>query len=288
MNKRSIACYAALFLSSVICSAFSLINFSSGGKLFVSRQLQLSAGFGGRTTSIETNTLGKNAAATIDSSNCPCGSTKAHEDCCKPSLSALYASSPEELIRARYCAYASDNVDYIIATTSTKSSDYLAFIETPIAPQNGLKRWAKSIRSTMINEYFYTRHEIDAVDSSGESIVVTWRHLAIRKSDNVMYPIKETSFLEKIDGKYFYVKGEVIRPSPEESSSMTSTWPDLVGLVLKPIDDTSTIKTTAGGRRQQLGGGSAAMPMPQRDIPSGMKRAAAGGTSNTKKGTKKV
>ena len=61
------------------------------------------------------------------------------------------ANDPQMLIQARYSAYASENYDFIIQTTSPKSSDYQAFMETALAPEpkKALSRWRRSIKSTM-------------------------------------------------------------------------------------------------------------------------------------------
>jgi len=48
---------------------------------------------------------------------CPCGSAKDFEKCCQPYLSgAVNAPSPEALMRSRFCAFYSANVDYLIDT----------------------------------------------------------------------------------------------------------------------------------------------------------------------------
>ena len=64
---------------------------------------------------------------------------------------------------------------------------------------------------------------------------VTWRHLAVRHTDNVMFPIEEVSKLEKVEGnKWLYMSGEVRRPKTEVSAEMVEKWPGLVGMELKP------------------------------------------------------
>ena len=151
---------------------------------------------------------------------------------------SIAANEPELLIQARYSAYASRNYDFIIQTTSPKSSDYQAFMETAVAPdpKKALSRWKRSIKATMTDGYTYTRLEIDDVTKVDENHVdVTWRHLAIRQADNVMYPIEETSKLEKVDTRWMYVSGEVRRPKTEVSAEMVEKWPALVGLQLKPL-----------------------------------------------------
>ncbi len=49
--------------------------------------------------------------------NCPCGSTRAYEQCCGPIIAGdSPASTAEALMRARYSAYATESVDFILDT----------------------------------------------------------------------------------------------------------------------------------------------------------------------------
>lgn len=49
---------------------------------------------------------------------CLCGSGKNYEECCGRLISGdVKASTPEELMRSRYTAYAEKNIDYILKTT---------------------------------------------------------------------------------------------------------------------------------------------------------------------------
>lgn len=198
---------------------------------FVITKQSISAGFGKLPTKDE----GINVIADV-ASKCLCGSDIVYQDCCEP-YHDNKINDPESLIRSRYSAYASSNIDYIIATTSKLSLDYIAFVESPIAPLKALKRWSKSIKSNMIDEFRYVRMEIDSVSYFGdEEASVLWRHLAIRKADNVMYPIEEKSTIAKEKGIWSYVKGEVSRPSTEFSQAMMNDWPKIMGLELK-IDE---------------------------------------------------
>ncbi len=52
---------------------------------------------------------------------CPCCSGKNYEDCCKPVITgARKAATPEELMRARYSAYAKVEVDFIVNSTHSE------------------------------------------------------------------------------------------------------------------------------------------------------------------------
>jgi uncharacterized protein YchJ len=142
------------------------------------------AGFG-KSKPVTADTDSSNPKQALgDSDKCRCGSQVMYKDCCQKSHLSKEAHTPESLIQSRYSAYASDDTDFIIATTSTLSPDYASFIDTPIAPQNGMKRWAKSIRQTMIADYFFTRFEIESVVIEQNDATVVWHHLAIRRQDN--------------------------------------------------------------------------------------------------------
>lgn len=204
-------------------SGFHTSKYSATKKI---RTSSLYAGFGKSPAKDE-------MAKPVVDGKCLCGSDILYQQCCEP-YHANKINDPESLIRSRYSAYASSNIDFIISSTSGASSDYRSFIETPIAPANGLKRWAKSIKSNMIDEYRYVRMEIDSVSYSGDNEAsVNWRHLAIRKADNVMYPIEELSTIVKAKGVWSYVSGVVSRPSTELSQAMMNDWPPMMGLELK-------------------------------------------------------
>lgn len=254
----------------------------------VSKHTNIYAGFGSTNVDSDGKKLPNLQA---DDAMCLCGSRIIYQNCCKNDHLSLSPSDPSSLIRSRYSAYASDNVDYIMTTTSKLSPDYISFIDTPIAPQNGMKRWARNIRSTMTNDYIYTRYEIDSIDSTSESphTIVTWRHLAIRKVDNVMYPIKESSVLEKVEDKWFYIKGNVSRPNENEISDMTSSWPALVGLELKERN-INNLGENERSLSKKLGSSALSKDGLQRGQANSIKlnQNIKNSSSNTKKGTKKI
>ena len=54
---------------------------------------------------------------------CPCGKGESIEVCCGPILSAQrQAETAEELMRARYTAYATNNVDFVISSHDPATS----------------------------------------------------------------------------------------------------------------------------------------------------------------------
>jgi SEC-C motif domain protein len=56
--------------------------------------------------------------------NCPCGSAKSFGECCEPFLKgASNAPTAEALMRARYSAYATANIDFIERTIHSSTRD---------------------------------------------------------------------------------------------------------------------------------------------------------------------
>ena len=55
---------------------------------------------------------------------CPCQSGKKAKKCCAPILKGRPAPTPEALMRSRYTAYATGNVNYIMKTTHPDGDHY--------------------------------------------------------------------------------------------------------------------------------------------------------------------
>lgn len=55
------------------------------------------------------------------STNCYCCSNKSFSSCCQPIfLKGQIAENPEQLMRSRYCAFCTGNVEYLLYTSSKK------------------------------------------------------------------------------------------------------------------------------------------------------------------------
>lgn len=141
----------------------SLFSYHAPVKFFQKyKSSHLKAGFGNsKSIAADDAPLTKTV---LDDSNCPCGSGNTYIQCCKPYHESKVINDPTSLIKSRYSAYSTSNIDYIIQTTSKLSSDYRSYIDTPIAPANGLKRWSKSIKLNMLDEFQYIKMEIDQIN----------------------------------------------------------------------------------------------------------------------------
>ena len=176
--------------------------------------------------------------ASVVVTTCPCSSGLQYDACCGP-FHKKSQPPPDaiSLIRSRYSAYALGNIEYIIDTTSPTSPDYISYIESPIGARSGKKKWEKDIRKNMLDQFVYVKMEIDGTDTvveggDNDRMTVQYRHLAIKKSDNTMYPISETALCQKKDGQWLFTKSDVVRPLPEQAKVMMEEWPVAAGLKL--------------------------------------------------------
>jgi len=70
---------------------------------------------------------------------CPCGSNRLYEECCEPIISAKKeAVTCEELMRSRYSAFTSANVEYLMRSHHTKTRQ--------LKESNRIKKWAESVQ----------------------------------------------------------------------------------------------------------------------------------------------
>jgi len=136
--------------------------------------------------------------------NCPCGSGKDFTDCCKPFIDgeALPATA-EQLMRSRYSAYVTVNVDYIHDTLHPDHRDD--------HDQNAAKKWAEE--SDWLGLDIISTRDGGENDEQG---VVEFRASYREKGKN--HALHEISRFEKVDGRWVYVDGELPKPETVRNS----------------------------------------------------------------------
>jgi SEC-C motif-containing protein len=168
-----------------------------------------------------------------DAMKCRCGSDVVYGNCCQPyHMMKTPITNPIDLIKARYSAYAMNDMEFIIHTTSPTSNDYEHYMSSITSKEKTIRRWVKDLRFNFIN-FHMIRMEVVNSQVHAKNAQVTFRQLSIRKDDNLMYPTEETSTLVmSSEGVWLYEKGDVQRPTPEIAQEMMEKWPDLSGLEL--------------------------------------------------------
>lgn len=126
--------------------------------------------------------------------HCYCGSSLSYAQCCQPyHLNLQIPQTPEALMRSRYSAYASANIDYIQATMRDKASiDF-----DPISA----KLWAQRV-------IWIKLEVINAPPFSSSHGQVEF--IASFVDNKKLIHMHEISDFLSIDGRWFYVSGQSI------------------------------------------------------------------------------
>ncbi len=127
--------------------------------------------------------------------NCPCGSNQTYEQCCEPFIKGIkIASTPEELLRARYTAHVKCEVDFIVSTVAPEKRE--------AHDVNGIKKWA--------SESTWDGLEILKVGSvTPESTEGTVEFVANYREKLKKIRHHEIAHFKKIEGKWYFDDSEV-------------------------------------------------------------------------------
>ncbi|HEX4870385.1 MAG TPA: YchJ family protein [Moraxellaceae bacterium] len=144
---------------------------------------------------------------------CPCGSGLDHAACCGPILDGRQsAPTAEALMRARYSAYVTRNLDFVLAST-LPASRHDSDIEA-------MRAWSEQAEWTGL-EVVSTRAGQDG-DSQGEV-----EFIARYKLQGVAQHHHEKSQFVKQDGQWYFKDGKVLysgaseKPAPVVNENKT-------------------------------------------------------------------
>lgn len=127
---------------------------------------------------------------------CPCGTGKPYEECCKPYHDGKLPENALVLMRSRYTAYVLDLPDYIIATTHPASSNY--------SPNKF--SWRKSISEFSKSCHFQKLKTLDFKENDSMA-TVTFTAVISRGEEDATFT--ERSYFERIGQQWFYRGGQL-------------------------------------------------------------------------------
>jgi SEC-C motif-containing protein len=127
---------------------------------------------------------------------CPCGSKLDYEQCCEPVIKGSRpAQTAEELMRARYTAYAKAELDYLLESTHPgQRNDY---------DLKGTRRWAE--KSQWDGLQIISTEGGGAEDSQGTVEFVA--HYRYKGRKNTHHELAE---FVKEDGRWFFQQGNMV------------------------------------------------------------------------------
>lgn len=133
---------------------------------------------------------------------CLCSSGSDFQSCCGPILAnSRSAGTAEELMRARYSAYATKNIDFVITSTlpaSRSSSDFEA-----------MRAWAEQAEWSGLE--VVSTNKGQGEDNQGEV-----EFIARYKLSGVSHQHHEKSLFIKKDDSWFFKDGTVLYSGPSE------------------------------------------------------------------------
>lgn len=193
-----------------------MILFGKKQKTKKSQQRATRTKMGKRTAS----SSGFGGAAVED---CPCGSTLAYMKCCgkiHKDADAFAQATPEQVVRARYSAYAKREIDFIIGSTHPLNEAFMSDIE----------HWRETIRTNCYDNFELTKCEIrsESFQGEGESQVGKVKFIAnmIQVDSREMTSFMEISTFERAgkhirQGAWLYRSG-VVESVPDDNEGEIS------------------------------------------------------------------
>ncbi|GAB4525302.1 MAG: YchJ family protein [Haliangiales bacterium] len=131
---------------------------------------------------------------------CPCTSGRAFDACCGPYINGdAKPETAEALMRSRYSAYATENIDYVLATHDPATRD-------EVDPEGALT-WARE--STWEG---LTIVDTEAGGPDDQDGVVEF--IARYEAQGQHVGHHERSRFQRIDGVWHYIDGDMVKPKP--------------------------------------------------------------------------
>ncbi len=127
---------------------------------------------------------------------CPCGSGKTYELCCKPYHDGDLPENALQLMRSRYSAYALNLPDYIIATTHPASPQ---FTENKFSWKRALSQHAS----------YSTYNKLEILDFKEKDTLATVIFTVYLTQENQQIVFTEKSAFQKIGNQWLYRNGRL-------------------------------------------------------------------------------
>ena len=129
---------------------------------------------------------------------CPCGSDRAYSHCCLAIILAeKSATSPEQLMRSRYSAYAKKNAQYIYLTYAT-SSQAEQLIED-------IEQWAEQTQWLKLVIHHSSDYQKDLANNNNAQVEFS----AFYQYQGKLWQMRERSNFVVEQGNWRYLDGEV-------------------------------------------------------------------------------
>ena len=124
---------------------------------------------------------------------CKCGSNKDYSDCCGIYIDGLkLPETPEQLMRSRYTAYATANIDYIVKTMQGKPLEGYDRQDAALWAQKVVWQKLEVLNSTIQKDKGFVEFKAYYNDASQDIV------------------LHENSEFERKNGQWYYTDGQII------------------------------------------------------------------------------
>lgn len=131
---------------------------------------------------------------------CPCGQAIPYKRCCYRYHRGATAPTADEVVRARYTAYAVSNLAYLRQTTHPNSPHH----------RPNKQKWEAELRAFSEFTRFVHLQIMQVVESEDNNTAwVTFQAALVQRGQPT--PFLERSEFRKVKGKWLYFKGETPR-----------------------------------------------------------------------------
>jgi SEC-C motif-containing protein len=145
---------------------------------------------------------------------CPCGSDTTYTKCCgklHKNLFAFQKATPEQVVRARYTAYAKREIDFIIQSTHPMNEKFVGDI----------KHWREQIDVNCYDNFELTKCAIveEKVMDDDKTATVCFVANMVQRDSRERTSFQETSTFERVAGAWLYKEGVIADPPEREAAS---------------------------------------------------------------------
>ena len=124
---------------------------------------------------------------------CPCGLPGVFKECCEPLIKGHEpAKTPEALMRSRYSAFATKDMDYVLETTDRQTLHSFDLVAS--------REWAESAE-------FFKLEILRATDEGNKGIVEFKAHFRLKDGADQVH--HELSKFRKQAGRWYFREGKV-------------------------------------------------------------------------------
>jgi SEC-C motif-containing protein len=140
----------------------------------------------------------------MEQEQCVCGSGKPLAACCGPILDdPARARTPEELMRARYTAHCRREYSFLVESTHPAHRDEVS--------EEKIARWASHVNWTGLEV-----HSAVPGETEDDGRVSFTAHFSLKDTPQ---ELREDATFARVDGKWFYVDGDVYGEEPYKRES---------------------------------------------------------------------